>query len=426
MTQRLLLVARRSSIEPLGIHYLSGLAHSLGWDVRVFLTDDNADELFREVGSWKPDFAGFQVWTGYHLAAFEMCDRVRAMGVPVIIGGPHATYFAADCARHADHVVVGDGFRMLSEILDGHRSAGEHFDPVQMAGGFPLPHRAPLYDAYPEYAKSPIKSIFASSGCPFKCTYCYAPVRNKMYGRFELNVQTIDDIIADARAIQERWPVKMIYFQDDIFGLRIDWLEEFSRRWRTEIGVPWHCQIRLELTRKGAGDKRLDLFAEGGCSGITLAIESGNQFLRDHVLFRPMPEELIIEGCRKVETAVIEIGRHVEEHGVKCVVVDYAGRLSARGKDRYEQMTNVSLALSACAQRHQIIMLVLCQLNRAIESRNTFTPSMSDLKETGQFEQDADVVLFPVWPWIVACVMLAAAAVRFIMWMTTSPPAPPA
>ncbi len=299
--RRLLLVARRSSIEPLGIHYLSGLAHSLGWDVRVFLTEDNAAELYEDVRSWRPDFVGFQVWTGYHLPAFEMCDHVRSMGVQVIIGGPHATYFAADCALHADHVVVGEGFRMLRQILAGDRNPGEHFDPERLADGFPLPHRAPLYDAYPQYADSPIKSIFCSVGCPFKCTYCYAPKYNEMYGGFRLNVRPVDDIIAEARAITERWPLKMIYFQDDIFGLRIDWLEEFSRRWRAEVGVPWHCQIRLELTRKASGDKRLDLFAAGGCSGITLAIESGNQFLRDHVLFRHMPEELILEGCRKIQ-----------------------------------------------------------------------------------------------------------------------------
>jgi anaerobic magnesium-protoporphyrin IX monomethyl ester cyclase len=269
--------------------------------VRVFLTDNNATELFRLVGDWKPDFAGFQIWTGYHLDAFVMCDRVRAMGTPVIIGGPHATYFAAECAKHADHVVVGEGFRMLRQILVGDRNPGEHFDPVRLAEGFPLPHRAPLYDAYPQYADSPIKSIFCSVGCPFKCTYCYAPKYNEMYGGFRLEVRPVSDIIAEARAILERWPLKMVYFQDDIFGLRIDWLEQFSHRWRTEVGVPWHCQIRLELTRKASGDKRLDLFAAGGCSGITLAIESGNQFLRDHVLFRHMPEELILEGCHKVQ-----------------------------------------------------------------------------------------------------------------------------
>jgi hypothetical protein len=92
----------------------------------------------------------------------------------------------------------------------------------------------------------------------------------------------------------------MIYFQDDIFGYDKRWLEEFARRWKDEVGVAFHCQIRLELTRHDAGDKRLDLFKQAGCTGITLAIESGNAFLRDRVLFRHMPDELIVEGCKKI------------------------------------------------------------------------------------------------------------------------------
>jgi replicative DNA helicase len=50
------------------------------------------------------------------------------------------------------------------------------------------------------------------------------------------------------------------------------------------------------------------------------------------------------------------------------------------------------------ASRLQIIVVVLAQLNREIEKRKTFTPIMSDIKETGQLEQDADVIVFGVWP----------------------------
>ncbi len=92
----------------------------------------------------------------------------------------------------------------------------------------------------------------------------------------------------------------MVYFQDDIFGYHTTWLEEFAKKWRTLVKVPFHCQIRLELANNASGDRRLDLFKEAGCSGITLAIESGDAFLRDHVLFRHMPGDVIEEGCRKI------------------------------------------------------------------------------------------------------------------------------
>ena len=119
-----------------------------------------------------------------------------------------------------------------------------------------------------------------------------------MYGGFKLNLRPIPQIIDEVLAIKKRWPLSTIYFQDDVFGFNLDWLAAFVREWKEKVGVPWHCQIRLELTRD---ERRLDLFREGGCTGITLAIESGNDFLRRFVLLREMPDGLIIEGIAKIK-----------------------------------------------------------------------------------------------------------------------------
>jgi len=56
------------------------------------------------------------------------------------------------------------------------------------------------------------------------------------------------------------------------------------------------------------------------------------------------------------------------------------------------------MKLRSAANRLDISILVLCQMNREIEKRQSFTPVLSDIKETGQFEQDADLILFLVWP----------------------------
>lgn len=300
MAKRLILVGKYYIIEPLGILYLLGLARALGWTCRVVLVKDgDFQALHDEVAEFRPDVVGFSVWTGYHRASFAAADTLRAEGVAVAIGGPHATYFADDCAQHADWVVKAEGFRLFRRILEGTLAPGVHFDPERMAEGFPQPDRDLLYERYPELAQSPIKSIFCSVGCPYHCSYCYAPSYNRLYGGFALNLRPIADIVAEARAIQRRWPLAMVYFQDDVFGFSIPWLRDFVKAWRTEVGVPWHCQIRLELTRDV---ERLDLFREGGCTGITLAIESGNDFLRRYVLLRPMPDALIVEGVRRIQS----------------------------------------------------------------------------------------------------------------------------
>lgn len=300
MTKRVLLVARYYSIEPLGILYLAGIARDAGWDCRIVLVREcDFEPLYDAVHSWKPDLVGFQIWTGYHTPMFAACERVRAMGVPVVIGGPHATYFDDACALHADWVVKGGGFALFGQLLAGELSRGIHFSVSGREDAFPLPDRDRLYTEYPEFGESPIKSIFGSVGCPMRCTYCYAPAFNQMHGGFKLLARPVDELVAEAHELM-RYPTKMVYFQDDIFGYPPKWVEEFAASWKREVGLPFHCQIRLELTRGDSGNRRLDFLAEAGCTGITLAIESGNEFLRDHVLFRHMNDELIVEGCRKI------------------------------------------------------------------------------------------------------------------------------
>lgn len=301
---KVLLVARYYVIEPLGLLHLIGLATSIGCEADVELVPDNDfSGLYRRVEEWQPDFVGFQIWTGWHLQTFAACDHVRRMGAKVIIGGPHVTYFTEQCAKHADYVVRGDGFRNFRRILQGEIGPGVHFDTEQLAEKFPLPDRRIVYDKYPVLRNSPIRSMITSVGCPFTCSYCYAPEWNKMYGGFKHTQRPVDDVIREGVEIRDHWGADMVYLQDDIFGFDYKgWLPEFARRWKEEVGIPFHCQIRLELTRHKVGDERLDLFVNAGCTGITLAIESGDPFLREHVLHREMTDELILEGCAKIRS----------------------------------------------------------------------------------------------------------------------------
>lgn len=108
----------------------------------------------------------------------------------------------------------------------------------------------------------------------------------------------------------------------------------------------------------------------------------------------------VVESCGTADAAASAIERHVRENGSRVAVVDYAQLLSSPGKSRYEQITNTSIILRQVATSLKIVLLVLCQLNRSIETRNgAFLPVMSDLKDSGQLEQDADVIVFLCWPY---------------------------
>ena len=77
----------------------------------------------------------------------------------------------------------------------------------------------------------------------------------------------------------------------------------------------------------------------------------------------------------------------------QIVFIDYLQLIRAAGRNRTEQVTNISLALHEMAQAHGILVVALSQLNRASTDRADATPTLIDLRESGQIEQDADAVL---------------------------------
>lgn len=125
------------------------------------------------------------------------------------------------------------------------------------------------------------------------------------------------------------------------------------------------------------------------------------QVLRDvSAHFSQRAKAVIVESCGTADRACQEIEKAVERDGVRAVFVDYAQILSGgqRGKSLYENVTEVSKTLRRLTTRLNIITILLAQLSRNVEGRESFSPQMRDIKESGQLEQDADVIVFGVWP----------------------------
>lgn len=104
----------------------------------------------------------------------------------------------------------------------------------------------------------------------------------------------------------------------------------------------------------------------------------------------------VIESCSTAMRAVAEIERAVEELGVKVAIIDYAQLLGSKGNGRYEEITNVSMSLRRVATEKNILVIALCQLNRQLENELLKEPKNHFLRDSGQLEQDADVIMFTV------------------------------
>lgn len=91
--------------------------------------------------------------------------------------------------------------------------------------------------------------------------------------------------------------------------------------------------------------------------------------------------------------------RLVREHGVKVIMIDYLQLMNASGMSfgsRQEEVSNISRSLKGLAKELNIPILALSQLNRGVENRegSDKRPQLSDLRESGAIEQDADMVIF--------------------------------
>jgi len=319
-TKTILLAASWSGIEPLGLLHLAAVARESGWCPRIFLArKPDCSDLLDAVITERPDLVGYTVYTGNHTAVLPVLDHVRARHrIPVVVGGPHATFFPADCLPHADFVVIGEGFASLRRILSGQVATG--LVPFETSEPIPRAERSEFYRDYPELRASPIKSVIARTGCPFACSYCYnssdlsslqghipeatfAALENSLgaHGRlFADNRRTPDEVIDEVAHILSVAPeTKMIFFQDDVFGADSSWLRNFSRGFST-FRMEFHAQMRFEYVdpRRDACRERTELLRAAGCTGLTLAIESADPVVRSELLNRPMDDDLILRVMR--------------------------------------------------------------------------------------------------------------------------------
>lgn len=292
---KILLVAKYSIIEPLGLMFLASVLHREGHEVKIHLfKGDGLQIIEKALGC---DFVGFSTYTGFHKVVFALSDTIRRSELTkVIIGGPHATFFSEECLKHSDYVVKGEGLESILTAINGAKEGIIFTNELVPSSELPIPRRTEVYKDYPEFKINPIKNVIASFGCPYTCSYCFNDSYKRLYKKFFLRLRSITSVVEECLEIK-KIGAKLLFFEDDCFGYSLKWLEEFADYYNTKIGIPFHCQLRPEM----ATDNRLKLLKSAGCHGITVAIETFNDDVRKSLLNRGLSLKQIANACELIK-----------------------------------------------------------------------------------------------------------------------------
>lgn len=311
-------VYSRIAIPRLGSVLLATIMRNKGYDVRVYI-EDIAPVDMEEVLS--ADLVGISALTSTAPQSYLLADRVRAAGIPVVLGGTHCTFLSDEAMEHADFVVRGEGEHAFQELVDA-LQAGTGFESIQNLSYRecgPTVHNPerpkianldinpiPDFHLITGWKPGGVVSIATSRGCPFSCTFCSVP---GMYGHV-FRTHSIERVLEELAVHRE---ASYVFFADDIFTANKKRVKELlSRMIQRGLTPEWGAQVRTETVDD---DELLGLMRDSRCFNVYVGFESINP--RTLELFKKK------QDLAKIERAIDKFHRaKISIHGMFVVGSD--------------------------------------------------------------------------------------------------------
>jgi anaerobic magnesium-protoporphyrin IX monomethyl ester cyclase len=337
---------RAKPYPPLATLQVAAALRSAGHEVALFdaMLAESVDDFGRQVRRHTPqvvllyednyNFLSKMCLARMREAACEMIGIAQVAGARILAAGSDAS----DCPEPyllagADIVLHGEGLATLFQLvarLDTqiHATrdeliAGLH-GVTTLTGGatahlngvgiVPYPHQPefPAWDLVDieRYRRVWVDAhgyfslnMAASRGCPFRCTWCAKPIWGNQYLQRDPAA-----VAAEMAHLKSRFHPDHIWFADDIFGFRVDWVMDFAAALRKSQGsVPFTIQTRADLI----SERMAQALALAGCREAWLGAESGSQKVLD-AMNKGTTVPQILTARARLKAAGIRVGFFIQ------------------------------------------------------------------------------------------------------------------
>jgi len=310
-----------------GLAFLSAVLKQNGYpDVSLSYFAETLDlnQWEKDLKQIQPDLIGF-----YSTAEqFHFIKRlIEAVPKPIftICGGPHPSCYpiCLEGIPRLDAICVGEGeypFWELVQALDEGRDYTQIKNLwvrrngqiiknptrpfIQNLDELPFEDRELFntQEAIDQYGLSQLR-VMTSRGCPFSCTYCSNKKLSKMQEGRYVRYRSASHILGELNDIQKKYKFEEIFFDDDIFMMNREIVEEFCERYPREIGKSFvfcgrveACHQEILVKLKTAGGRRIDF-----------GVESGHEEVRRSILKRKMTNRQIINATQLAKSVGLQV-----------------------------------------------------------------------------------------------------------------------
>jgi anaerobic magnesium-protoporphyrin IX monomethyl ester cyclase len=309
-------VARAKPYPPLATLQVVSLLRKGGHSVAFFdaMLAEGVEEYHRLLRTGKPqlvlfyednfNFLSKMCLATMREAACDMIGSACRAGARVIAAGPDVSDAPQAYLRAgADLTLVGEGLSALLELLPrlesrsdiGNQELAHGLPGVAWLGGSTV-KKASGARALPAAQHAGIAAwdlvdidryravwmkahgyfslnMAASRGCSFRCSWCAKPIWGNQYLQ-----RTPSDVVAEMAYLKRTFNPDHVWFADDIFGFRVDWVAEFATAAKaSNAQVPFTIQTRADLVSEHMARS----LADAGCKEVWIGAESGSQRVLD-------------------------------------------------------------------------------------------------------------------------------------------------